>query len=92
MGMKVAAVSTLCADPRVFDSMWMAGTYCPYMGAIGDDARKGWEANKDLVPKGSRVFSKIELTEKEVKEIHNDEFAKFIMAAMALWIGFPILF
>ena len=92
MGMKVAAVSTLCADYRIFDSMWMAGTYCPYMGAIGDDARKGWEANKDLVPKGSRVFSKIELTEKEVKEIHNDEFAKFIMAAMALWIGFPILF
>ena len=34
MGMKVAAVSTLCADPRVFDAMHMAGTYCPYMGAI----------------------------------------------------------
>ena len=30
MGMKVAAVSTLCADYRIFDSMWMAGTYCPY--------------------------------------------------------------
>ena len=29
MGMKVAAVSTLCADPRVFDAMHMAGTYCP---------------------------------------------------------------
>ena len=42
MGMKVAAVSTLCADPRVFDAMHMAGTYCPYMGAIGDDARIGW--------------------------------------------------
>ena len=35
MGMKVAAVSALCADPRVFDAMHMAGTYCPYMGAIG---------------------------------------------------------
>jgi hypothetical protein len=92
MGMKVAAVSTLCADPRVFDSMWMAGTYCPYMGAIGEDARKGWEENPDLVPKGSRVFGKIELTQEEVKEINNDEFAKFVMAAMALWIGFPILF
>ena len=92
MGMKVAAVSTLCADPRVFDSMWMAGTYCPYMGAIGEDAKKNWEANADLVPKGSRVFSKIELTKEEVKEINNNEFAKFAMAAMALWIGFPILF
>ena len=40
MGMKVAAVSTLCADPRVFDAMHMAGTYCPYMGAIGEDAKK----------------------------------------------------
>jgi len=92
MGMKVAAVSTLCADPRVFDSMWMAGTYCPYMGAIGEDAKKNWEANADLVPEGSKVFSKIELTQKEVKEINNNEFAKFAMAAMALYIGFPILF
>jgi hypothetical protein len=92
MGMKVAAVSTLCADPRVFDSMWMAGTYCPYMGAIGEDARKGWEENSDLVPKGSKVFGKIELTKEDVKEINNDEFAKFVMAAMALYIGFPILF
>jgi hypothetical protein len=25
MGMKVAAVSTLCADPRVWDAMYMAG-------------------------------------------------------------------
>ena len=92
MGMKVAAVSTLCADPRVFDSMWMAGTYCPYMGAIGEDARKGWEQNPDLVPAGSRVFGKIELTQEDVKEINNDEFAKFVIAAMALYIGFPILF
>ena len=92
MGMKVAAVSALCADPSVFDAMHMAGTYCPYMGAIGEDARKGWEENPDLVPKGSRVFGKIELTQEDVKEINNDEFAKFVIAAMALYIGFPILF
>ena len=92
MGMKVAAVSTLCADYRIFDSMWMAGTYCPYMGAIGVEAKEGWEQNPDLVPAGSRVFGKIELTQEDVKEINNDEFAKFIMAAMALYIGFPILF
>ena len=92
MGMKVAAVSTLCADYRIFDSMWMAGTYCPYMGAIGMEAKEGWEQNPDLVPAGSRVFGKIELTQKDVKEINNDEFAKFVIAAMALYIGFPILF
>ena len=92
MGMKVAAVSTLCADYRIFDSMWMAGTYCPYMGAIGVEAKEGWEQNPDLVPAGSRVFGKIELTQEDVKEINNDEFAKFVIAAMALYIGFPILF
>ena len=92
MGMKVAAVSTLCADYRIFDSMWMAGTYCPYMGAIGEEAKEGWEQNPDLVPAGSRVFGKIELTQEDVKEINNDEFAKFVIAAMALYIGFPILF
>ena len=30
MGMKVAAVSTLCQDPRVFDAMWMSGTPVSY--------------------------------------------------------------
>ena len=63
MGMKVAAVSTLCADPRVFDAMHMAGTYCPYMGAIGEDAKKGWTENPDMVPEGSLVFKKILLFE-----------------------------
>ena len=29
MGMKVAAVSVLCQDVRVFDAMMMAGTPCP---------------------------------------------------------------
>ena len=53
MGMKVAAVSTLCQDARVFDAMWMAGTPCPYLGAIGDDAKSGWEKNPDDVPYGS---------------------------------------
>ena len=92
MGMKVAAVSTLCSDYRIFDSMWMAGTYCPYMGAIGVAAKEGWEQNPDLVPRGSKVFGKIELTKEDVKEIKNDEFAKFMFMAMAMYIGIPILF
>jgi len=91
MGMKVAAVSTLCADYRIFDSMWMAGTYCPYMGAIGEEAKKGWEENPDLVPKGSRVFGKIELTQEDVKEINNDQFTKFVIAAMAMYTGVTVL-
>ena len=38
MGMKVAAVSVLCQDRRVYDAMEMAGTPCPYLGKIGDKA------------------------------------------------------
>ena len=66
MGMKVAAVSTLCADYRIFDAMWMSATYCPFMGAIGEDAKKGWEENKHLVPAGSKVF--LSKAEAEVKQ------------------------
>lgn len=42
MGMKVAAVSTLCQDRRVFDAMMMAGTPCPYDGKIGLEAKDAW--------------------------------------------------
>ena len=42
MGMKVAAVSIMCQDARVFDAMEMAGTPCPYLGKIGDEAQKAW--------------------------------------------------
>lgn len=44
MGMKVAAVSVLCQDQRVWQGMWMAGTPCPYLGQIGADATAMWEA------------------------------------------------
>ena len=69
MGMKVAAISTLCADARVFDAMWNAGTYCPYDASIGEAARKGWEENKDKIPKGSLIFASMEEAEKlKIKE------------------------
>jgi hypothetical protein len=51
MGMKVAAVSTLCQDRRVFDAMWNAGTPCPYDGKIGEQAKIAWESNQDKIPK-----------------------------------------
>jgi len=55
MGMKVAAVSTLCRDYRVFDAMWMSGTPCPFMGKIGDDAKSSWEKNLDIMPEASEI-------------------------------------
>ena len=95
MGMKVAAVSTLCADPRVFDAMHMAGTYCPYMGAIGEDARKGCEENTDMVPEGSLVFKKIEIEQKEKQTTgltDGQKLAKFILFGMAMHSGIVAFF
>ena len=44
MGMKVAAVSLMCTDERVFDAMMNAGTPCPYDGLIGAEAKAAWLA------------------------------------------------
>ena len=60
MGMKVAAVSTLCRDHRVFDAMWMSGTPCPFMGKIGDDAKSSWEKNLEVMPDASEIRSREE--------------------------------
>ena len=95
MGMKVAAVSTHCADPRVFDAMHMAGTYCPYMGAIGEDARKGWQENPDMVPEGSLVYKKIEIEQKENQTTgltDGQKLFKFIIAGMAMHSGIVAFF
>jgi len=50
MGMKVAAVSLMCQDDRVFQAMEMAGTPCPYMGKIGDEATLAWNSNQEERP------------------------------------------
>ena len=50
MGMKVAAVSVMCQDERVFDAMMNAGTPCPFDGKIGAEAKAAWLANEDLQP------------------------------------------
>ena len=39
-GMKVAAISLLCSDERVFKAMFLSGTPCPVEGKIGDAAKK----------------------------------------------------
>ena len=50
MGMKVAAVSVLCQDERVFNAMEMAGTPCPYFGTIGEVAQAGWDSHPEDKP------------------------------------------
>lgn len=55
MGMKVAAVATLCQDRRVFDAMWNAGTPCPYEGMIGERAKVAWNENPNKIPKHEEI-------------------------------------
>ena len=50
MGMKVAAVSTMCQDRRVFDAMMNAGTPCPIDGKIGAEAKEIWDAAPGRIP------------------------------------------
>ena len=91
MGMKVAAVSTLCADPRVWDSMQMAGTSCPYMGAIGDEATQGWKDNPDMIPEGSVIAAKWNKEEKELTKSQGltdgQKLLKFVILGMAMHSG-----
>lgn len=63
MGMKVAAVSTMCQDPQVFRAMMNAGTPCPYDGMIGDAAKLGWqsEAMRQNTQKGTNDAKKLGL-------------------------------
>jgi len=49
MGMKVAAVATLCQDTRVFTAMLAAGTPCPIEGKIGAQAKEEWESRGVLL-------------------------------------------
>ncbi len=49
-GMKVASVSILCQDKRVFKAMEMAGTPCPYEGKIGKEATMAWAENRSKRP------------------------------------------
>ena len=94
MGMKVAAVSTLCTDSRIFDAMWMAATYCPYMGAIGEDAKQGWLDNKHMVPEDSQVFiamakqeEELKIVEEPNKETHSD-IKKYLIGGLTLLLLF----
>ena len=96
-GMKVASVSILCQDPRVWDSMAMAGTPCPYMGSIGQDAETGWKENMDMIPEGSVIYSKWndEISSIKVAEgVDSDasKFIKFVLGAMVMHSGIVMFF
>ena len=69
MGLKVAEVSTLCQDARVFKAMEMAGTPCPYEGLIGNQAKEAWEKNPDKRPDYDQWLKEQEkIVEKQSKD------------------------
>ena len=80
MGLKVAGVSMLCQDQRVFDAMWAAGTPCPYGGKIGNQAKVAWLKKPNDAPEGSKIrieakkkaelLEQKRLEEQEKKEQH----------------------
>ena len=74
MGMKVAAVATMCQDKRVFDAMMSAGTPCPAEGKIGEAAREYWEANPDKKPK-------------QEAEVKDDTYKKVGLGALFGWVA-----
>src|SRR5210317_10154 len=65
MGMKVAAVSTMCQDKRVFDAMMNAGTPCPFDGMIGEDAKAAWKVHSGEQPQEGDQEPKVERTNDE---------------------------
>ena len=73
MGMKVAAVSALCQDARVFDAMIMAGTPCPYKGKIGEDALLSWNNHPEDIPSGSQL---LDSSKKKTKQLKNDDWSQ----------------
>ena len=80
-GMKVAAVSILCQDERVFEAMQMAGTPCPFEGKIGKEALDQWNKYDIERPDYDSYVSKLENRSKideELAEIERQEEAKRI--------------
>jgi hypothetical protein len=80
-GMKVAAVSILCQDERVFEAMQMAGTPCPFEGKIGREAMEQWNKYDVERPDYDTYVKKLETRSRiddELLEIAKQEETKRI--------------
>ena len=74
--MKVAAVSILCQDSRVFSAMAHAGTPCPFNGKIGDEALDEWNKYDKQRPDYEEYVAALRYMEKVDNEILEDIDAK----------------
>ena len=75
LGMKVAAVSILCQDERVFYAMEQSGTPCPFEGKIGKEAKDQWKKYGKLRPDYELYTDRLQIIEKANKK-HEKEIAK----------------
>ena len=73
MGMKVAAVATLCQDDRVFQAMLDAGTPCPVQGKIGAQAKEIWKAKGRIKEDDVVIQSKEKSKEEPIRESGEDK-------------------
>ena len=72
LGMKVAAVSILCQDERVFHAMIQSGTPCPYNGKIGNEALKEWKKYDKLRPDYEQYTKDLKYIQKKNKKLEKE--------------------
>ena len=84
LGMKVAAVSILCQDERVFHAMIQSGTPCPYNGKIGNEALKEWKKYDKLRPDYEQYTADLKYIEKKNKKLEKEYEKKMLENAEEL--------
>ena len=84
LGMKVAAVSILCQDERVFHAMIQSGTPCPYNGKIGNEALKEWKKYDKLRPDYEQYTADLKYIEKKNKKLEKEYEQKMLENAEEL--------
>ena len=89
--MKVAAVSLLCQDPRVHDSMANAGTPCPVNGLIGAEAAAYWQDNPEKIPQGS-TYREDYMQVKKAEQVkgNNDDLKNFGLLVLSFLLFVPL--
>ena len=89
-GLKVASVSILCQDKRVFIAMQNSGTSCPVydpvqkVSLIGQEAQDYWEANPQLRPDYEDIKDQIVVKEKQ--EGTFDDIKEFGLLALSMLV------
>ena len=84
LGMKVAAVSILCQDERVFHAMIQSGTPCPFNGKIGVEALKEWKKYDKLRPDYEQYTADLKYIEKRNKKLEAEYEKKLLENAEEL--------